>query len=157
MRGTSTLGLPLPALKTAHRSSRRPSRISRGVPGRPGWSEPGTGNDGASAVCYPAAYDDYCIAVGATRFDQTRAFYSNTGNHIDIVAPGGDTHIDQNGDGSPDGILQQTFDEDPSVFAYYFAEGTSSATPHVSGAAALLISGGVTDPDMVREALEQTA
>ncbi len=126
-------------------------------------------NNGATIVCamgndfeqgnppsYPAAYDDYCIAVGATRFDQTRAFYSNTGNHIDIVAPGGDTSVDQNGDGSPDGILQQTFVDDPNDFGYYFAAGTSSAAPHVSGAAALLISNGVTDPDMVREAIEQT-
>jgi serine protease len=127
-------------------------------------------DNGATIVCamgndfeqgntpsYPAAYDDYCIAVGATRFDRTRAFYSNTGNHIDIVAPGGDTRVDQNGDGSPDGILQQTFVDNPNDFGYYFAAGTSSATPHVSGAAALLISSGVTDPDMVREALEQTA
>lgn len=106
---------------------------------------------------YPAAYDDYCIAVGATRFDREWAYYSNTGTHLDIVAPGGDTRVDQNGDGSPDGILQQTFDDDPAVFGYYYAAGTSSATPHVSGAAALLISNGVTDPDMVREALEQTA
>ncbi|MBN2183520.1 MAG: S8 family serine peptidase [Sedimentisphaerales bacterium] len=117
------------------------------------------GNDfeQGNPTSYPAAYDDYCIAVGATRFDQNRAYYSNTGNHIDIAAPGGDNRVDQNGDGSPDGILQQTFDDDPGVFAYYFAEGTSAATPHVSGAAALLISNGVTDPAMVREALEQTA
>ena len=106
---------------------------------------------------YPAMYDEYCIAVGATRFDRQRAYYSNTGNHIDIVAPGGDTQIDQNGDGRPDGILQQTFGDDPNDFGYYFADGTSTATPHVSGAAALLASNGVTDPDMIREALEQTA
>jgi serine protease len=108
-------------------------------------------------LSYPAAYDEYCIAVGATRFDRQRAHYSNTGPHLDIVAPGGDTGLDQNNDDSPDGILQQTFDEDPAVFGYYFAAGTSSATPHVSGAAALLISSGVTEPDMIREALEQTA
>ena len=117
------------------------------------------GNDfeQGNPTSYPAAYNDYCIAVGATRFDQSRAHYSNTGSHLDIVAPGGDTRLDQNGDGNPDGILQQTFDDDPGVFAYFFAEGTSTATPHVSGAAALLISNGVTDPAMVREALEQTA
>jgi serine protease len=117
------------------------------------------GNDfeQGNLTAYPAAYDDYCIAVGATRFNKTRASYSNTGNHIDIVAPGGDTGLDQNGDGRPDGILQQTFVDNPSDFGYYFADGTSTATPHVSGAAALLVSNGVTDPDMVREALEQTA
>ena len=44
---------------------------------------------------YPAAYDDYCIAVGATRYDQSRAYYSNTGSYLDIVAPGGDNSVDQ--------------------------------------------------------------
>ena len=117
------------------------------------------GNDyqNGNPPSYPAAYDDYVIAVGATRFDQSRAYYSNTGSYLTISAPGGDTRVDQNGDGWPDGILQQTFDDDPDDFGYYFAEGTSSATPHVSGAAALLISNGITDPNMILEALEQTA
>ena len=65
--------------------------------------------------------------------------------------------VDQNGDGYPDGILQQTFGIDPNEFAYWFYQGTSMAAPHVSGAAALLISNGVTDPDRVREAIEKTA
>jgi len=106
---------------------------------------------------YPAAYDDYCIAVGATRYDETRAYYSNTGSYIDIVAPGGDLLIDQNGDGYGDGILQQTFGIDPDVFSYWFFQGTSMAAPHVSGAAALLISNGVTEPDMVRDVIQKTA
>jgi serine protease len=108
-------------------------------------------------VTYPAAYDDYCIAVGATRYDETRAYYSNTGSYLDIAAPGGDMLVDQNGDGYPDGILQQTFGIDPNDFAYWFYQGTSMAAPHVSGAAALLISNGVTNPDKVREAIEKTA
>jgi serine protease len=117
------------------------------------------GNDyqNGNPPSYPAAYDDYVIAVGATRFDQTRSFFSNTGSYLDIAAPGGDLSVDQNNDGEPDGILQQTFSGDPSDFGYYFAEGTSSATPHVSGAAALLVSNGLTDPNMILEALEQSA
>jgi serine protease len=113
-----------------------------------------TGNDPQ----YPAAYDDYCIAVGATRFDQTRAPYSNTGSYLDIVAPGGD-YIDQNGDGYIDGVLQQTFAEgDPTDFGYFFKVGTSMACPHVAGVAALILAKnpGLT-PDQVREALESTA
>jgi serine protease len=110
-----------------------------------------------NAPNYPAAYDQYCIAVGATRYDQQRAYYSNTGSYLDVVAPGGDMRVDQNLDGYPDGIVQQTFAVSPTDFAYYFFEGTSMATPHVSGLAALLISHGVTKPDDVRKAIQQTA
>jgi len=110
-----------------------------------------------SPPSYPAAYDDFCIAVGATRYDETRAYYSNTGSYVDLAAPGGDLLVDQNGDGYGDGIVQQTFSLDPREFAYWFFQGTSMATPHVSGAAALLISNGVTKPARVRQALESTA
>lgn len=118
------------------------------------------GNDGTSSVGYPAAYD-VVIAVGAVRYDETLASYSDHGPALDVVAPGGDVSVDQNGDGYGDGVLQQTFDpstQDPSDFAYYFFEGTSMASPHVAGAAALLIAKGVaTTPDEVRSALESTA
>lgn len=117
------------------------------------------GNDyeNGNAPNYPAAYDSYCIAVGATRYDQQRAYYSSTGSYLDVVAPGGDMRVDQNQDGYPDGIVQQTFALDPADFSYYFLQGTSMATPHVSGLAALLISHGVVEPDNVRKALQQTA
>lgn len=111
-----------------------------------------------TAVGYPAAYDDYVIAVGATRYDETRASYSNYGSSLDIVAPGGDTSVDQNGDGYGDGILQQTFSGNPRTFGYYFFEGTSMATPHVAGVAALVLAkGNATTPVQVRAALETTA
>lgn len=118
------------------------------------------GNDGNNAVSYPAAYDDYVIAVSATRFDESLAGYSNYGSSIDLAAPGGDTSVDQNRDGYVDGILQNTFDpstQDPRDFGYYFFQGTSMAAPHVAGVAALIISQGVTDPAQVRHVLESTA
>ena len=118
------------------------------------------GNDNKSTCLYPAAYDDYVIAVGATQYDETRAPYSNYGPSLDLVAPGGNNDLDQNEDGYADGVLQQTFSSSWRVcdFAYYFFQGTSMAAPHVSGVAALLIANGnATTPDDIRTALQETA
>ncbi|WP_440954619.1 S8 family serine peptidase [Methanosarcina sp. Mfa9] len=114
------------------------------------------GNDGTGTVGYPAAYDK-CIAVGATKYDGTLAYYSNYGSALDVTAPGGDSTVDQNGDGYGDGILQNTFDGDPTKFNFWFFQGTSMATPHVSGVAALLIANGSSTPEEVRTAIEQSA
>ena len=112
-------------------------------------------------VEYPAAYDAYVIAVGATRYDETRSYYSNTGSYLDLTAPGGDMRVDQNDDGYADGVLQQTFNPDTKNagdFAYWFFQGTSMSAPHVSGVAALLISQGTaTTPDDIRQVLQSTA
>lgn len=118
-----------------------------------------SGNDGsATTVSYPAAYDAYCIAVGATRYDEAIAYYSNGGASLDLTAPGGDVTVDQNNDGYGDGVLQQTFDRKTNNWGYWFYQGTSMAAPHVSGVAALLIANGVaTTPDEVKEALQSTA
>ena len=119
------------------------------------------GNDGIGGVCYPAVYDDYVIAVGATRYDETLAYYSNHGLSLDLVAPGGDLNVDQNGDDYGDGILQQAYKISgygTTSWGYGFMEGTSMAAAHVSGVAALLIANGnATSPAEVRQALEFTA
>lgn len=119
------------------------------------------GNDGTGTISYPAAYDKYVIAVGATRYDKALAAYSNYGQSLDLVAPGGDTSVDQNGDGYGDGILQNTFNPStkvPTAFGYYFFQGTSMATPHVAGVAALVIAhGNAVTPDQVRSALQESA
>jgi len=118
------------------------------------------GNDNSSTLSYPAAYDDYVIAVGATRYDETLAYYSNYGPSLDLVAPGGDLNVDQNNDGYADGVLQQTFQVRGKTISwgYYFFQGTSMAAPHVAGTAALLIANGnATTPDQVRTALQTTA
>lgn len=116
------------------------------------------GNDGSPNLSYPAAYDDYVIAVGATRYDETLAYYSNYGPSLDLVAPGGDINVDQNEDGYGDGVLQQTFGNNPKDWGYWFYQGTSMAAPHISGVAALLIAKGVaTTPDNVRAVLQETA
>lgn len=113
-----------------------------------------SGNEYASQVGYPAAFDNV-IAVGASRYDGTRAGYSNTGAGLDLLAPGGDTAVDQNGDGYADGVLQETIQG--GGWTYTFWEGTSMAAPHVAAAAALVIAQGVDDPDQVRSVLRSTA
>jgi len=116
------------------------------------------GNESSSSVNYPAAYNDYVIAVGATRYDDTLAPYSNFGGGVDVVAPGGDLNVDQNEDGYGDGVLQETFQRRTSDFGYYFFQGTSMAAPHVTATAALVIANGnASTPDEVRSALEETA
>jgi serine protease len=113
------------------------------------------GNEGfKSSVSYPAAYPE-CIAVGATRFDNRVTSYSNKGVALELVAPGGDLTVDQNRDGFPDGILQESLSD--RTFGYYYAQGTSMAAPHVSATAALVISLGVNNPCRVREILRDTA
>ncbi len=93
------------------------------------------GNDNAGLPCYPGAYEP-CVAVAAINPAARPAYYTNFGAGTDISAPGGES-LYSNGD-----ILSTV----PSDFSasnkpnYGWMQGTSQATPHVSGVAALGLS-----------------
>lgn len=106
------------------------------------------GNTGRSPVSFPAAYPG-AIAVGAVGPSGERAPYSSFGAELDVVAPGGDKR-----EGEASGILQNTIDpRDVSKSIYASYQGTSMATPHVAGIAALLFAAGAKTPDEVEQAL----
>lgn len=121
------------------------------------------GNENRPSMDFPASLPNV-ISVGALDGRRQRAPYSNFGSRLDVVAPGGDLRRDDDGDGRPDGVLQQSFDPRTAAregryddFAYFFVSGTSQATPHVSALAALLVRQGITSPTAVKAAIESTA
>ena len=121
----------------------------------------------------PNRYADFAadiagmVAVGATGRSNQRAFYSSTGPHVELVAPGGDMRRG----GATAGILQQTYDSDVvdrfflsrfgpprfDVFVYDYYQGSSMAAPHVAGFAALLIQQGITRPAVIEALMKATA
>jgi len=108
------------------------------------------GNQSDIAVAYPARAQSV-VAVGATTVTGCQADYSNAGEDLDLMAPGGGAdapntdsawdvaHCTPDSIGRP--IIQQTFTRGVRRFGLPRSyEGTSMASPHVSAIAALVIA-----------------
>lgn len=95
------------------------------------------GNDGRRGLNYPARYPSV-IAVGALDSLNTRASFSNFGPELDVVAPG-------------TGIWSAGGCDNRGCYILA-ADGTSMATPHVTGLAALYLSlhPGATSDEVIR-------
>jgi len=110
---------------------------------------PGRGDN----VIYPAKYASV-IAVAATDSNDQRASFSSTGEAVEISAPGVSVLSTWNDGDSP-------YNPQPMCRAindcYKYGSGTSMASPHVAGVAALIIASGVSDNDEVRQILTSTA
>lgn len=126
------------------------------------------GNDfeDGNPINYPARYaPDFqgVMSVAAVgRSLETRSTYSSTGSHCEIAAPGGDFVRD-----GPTGLIYQTMLDEPGFTAVNPAfnsypiigiQGTSMASPHVAGIAALIMSQtrGIT-PAQVEARIRSTA
>lgn len=98
------------------------------------------GNEGRNKVAYPANSHPDILVVGAIDKDGSKWINSNTGDSLDLVAPGR-------------GILSTKIHSEPG-----YLSGTSMAAPYVSGVAALVLS---RNPYLsgkeVRDIIERTA
>jgi len=109
---------------------------------------------GNSAVNVSNASPANCsgvVAVAATGRTGGRASYSNFGTLIDVAAPGGD---------GASGVLStlNTGTGAPASDSYAAYQGTSMATPHVAGVAALMLAVNTNlTPDEIESKLKSTA
>lgn len=112
-----------------------------------------SGNNGYYAI-NPIALCDHVVAVGAVdRYGEVTP-YSNGGTGLSVTAPGGDTSRSEE-----DGVLSTIrFDKTGNNTGYDFYQGTSMATPHAAGVAALMAAAyPAITPSQIAALMSQTA
>jgi len=118
------------------------------------------GNQGRESLLYPARYLDV-VAVGASNMNGNRAWYSNYGEGLDLLAPGGDLKADLDGNGTADGILFEMIKKvqnpkDFTNFEFRLGHGTSFATPHVSATIAIMVVRGTIWPESLERFIKMS-
>ena len=109
------------------------------------------------------------IGVTANGNLQLKSYYSSYGlGSADVIAPGGDRILQVTSNTPPPGSgrVLSTWPAafacarkvvDPSGAVYCYLQGTSMASPHAAGVAALIASQGITNPGAVTAKLQNTA
>ncbi|MDR1841850.1 MAG: S8 family serine peptidase [Holophagales bacterium] len=113
-----------------------------------------SGNDSQRLHAYPASYQGV-MAVGASDGYDKRAFFSNWGNHLSVVAPGHNIV-------STYGMAWSFFTTAEDIYDYQTGyasmSGTSMAAPHVTGLAAYTLSFNPDlKPDQIKTYIETCA
>ena len=110
------------------------------------------GNSNANAANFSPANCSGVVTVAAVGRNGGKASYSNFGATVEVAAPGGS--------GGANSVLStlNVGQQGPGADSYALYNGTSMATPHVSGVVALMLSVKPSlTPDQVTQILQSTA